>query len=58
LPISRHVGLRFEGRGLLTILPDTTEIFCVSSGGAACNVRVRGDVLGQLLLTAGITFSL
>jgi len=58
LPISRHVGLRFEGRGLLTILPDTTEIFCVSSGGAACNVRVQGDVLGQLLLTAGITFSL
>jgi len=58
LPISGHVGLRFEGRGFLTILPDTTEVFCVSSGGAACSVRVKGDVLGQVLLMAGITFSL
>jgi hypothetical protein len=58
IPISGHVGLRFEGRGFMTILPDTTEIFCVSSGGAACNVKVQGDVLGQLLLMAGITFSL
>ena len=58
IPISDRVGIRFEGRGLLTILPDTTEIFCVSSGGTACRVRVKGDVLGQVLLTAGITFSL
>jgi len=58
IPISGHVGLRFEGRGFLTILPDTTEIFCVSSGDAACNVKVQGDVLGQFLLMAGITFSL
>lgn len=58
IPLSDHVGLRFEGRGLLTVLPDATEIFCVSSGGAACRVSVKGDVLGQVLLTAGITFSL
>jgi opacity protein-like surface antigen len=58
IPISGHVGLRLEGRGILTILPDSTEIFCVSDGGAACRVNVRGDVLGQLLLLAGITFSL
>ena len=58
VPITEHVGLRFEGRGFMTILPDSTEIFCVSSGGAACNVKVQGDVLGQLLLMAGITFSL
>jgi hypothetical protein len=58
IPISGHVGLRFEGRGFMTILPDSTEIFCVSSGGAACNVKVQGDVLGQVLLMAGITFSL
>ena len=58
IPISGHVGLRFEGRGFMTILPDSTEIFCVSSGGAACVVQVQGDVLGQILLMAGITFSL
>jgi len=58
IPISGHVGLRFEGRGFMTILPDTTEIFCVSSGGAVCRVSVQGDVLGQVLLMGGITFSL
>jgi len=58
IPISGNVALRFEGRGFMTILPDSTEIFCVSSGGAACRVNVQGDVFGQLLLMAGITFSL
>ena len=58
IPISNRVGLRLEGRGLLTVLPDTTEIFCVTSGGAACRVSVKGDVFGQFLLMAGITFSL
>jgi hypothetical protein len=58
IPISKRVGLRFEVRGFLTILPDDTEIFCVSSGGAACAVRVNGDVFGQVLLLAGISFSL
>ena len=58
VPITGHVGLRFEGRGFLTILPDTTEIFCVSAGGAACDVKVKGDVVGQILMMAGITFSL
>jgi opacity protein-like surface antigen len=58
IPISGHVGLRFEGRGFLTILPDAADVFCVSSGGAVCGVMVRGDVLGQLLLMTGVTFSL
>jgi opacity protein-like surface antigen len=58
IPISKRVGLRFEGRGFLTVLPDNTDIFCVSSGGAACAVRVQGDVFGQVLLLGGITFGL
>ncbi|NNG47038.1 MAG: porin family protein [Deltaproteobacteria bacterium] len=58
IPISKRVGLRFEGRGFLTILPDNTDIFCVSSGGAACAVRVQGDVFGQVLLLGGISFGL
>lgn len=58
IPVSKRVGLRFEGRGFLTVLPDNTDIFCVSSGGAACAVRVQGDVLGQVLLLAGISFRL
>jgi opacity protein-like surface antigen len=58
IPVSKKVGLRLEGRGFLTILPDNTDIFCVSSGGAACAVRVQGDVFGQVELLAGISFSL
>lgn len=58
IPISKRVGLRLEGRGFLTILPDNTDIFCVSSGGATCAVRVQGDILGQVLLLGGISFSL
>ncbi len=58
IPISKRVGLRFEARGFLTILPDDTDIFCVSSGGAACAVRVQGDVFGQVLLLGGISFGL
>jgi opacity protein-like surface antigen len=58
IPLSKRVGLRLEGRGFLTILPDETDIFCVSSGGAACNVRVQGDVFGQVELLAGISFGL
>ena len=27
-------------------------------GGAACDVKVKGDVVGQILMMAGITFSL
>ncbi len=56
IPISKRVGMRFEGRGFLTILPENSEIFCVSSGGAACAVRVQGDVFGQVELLAGISF--
>jgi len=58
IPISKRVGLRLEGRGFMTILPENTDIFCVSSGGAACDVRVQGDIFGQFELLAGITFGL
>lgn len=58
IPVSERIGLRFEGRGFLTFLPASTDLFCVSSGGAACDVRVRGDVFGQVELLAGISFRL
>lgn len=58
IPIAKHVGLRLEGRGFLTILPENSEIFCVSSGGLDCAVRVQGDVFGQVELLVGISFGL
>ena len=56
IPVTKTLGLRFEGRGFATFLPDQTDIFCVSYGGAVCTVRVQGDVLGQVELLAGISF--
>lgn len=56
VPFSERVALRLEARGFLTILPESTEIFCVSAGGAACDVHVGGDVFGQVQLLAGISF--
>lgn len=58
IPLSKRIGLRFEGRGFLTILPSNTDIFCVSSGGATCDVRVQGDAFGQVELLAGISFGI
>jgi hypothetical protein len=37
-------------------LHDDTEIFCVISGGAACTMKVEGDIFGQIELLAGICF--
>ena len=58
IPITKGLGLRLEGRGFMTILPDQTDIFCVSAGGAVCNVRVQGDVFGQVEFLAGLSFGL
>ena len=56
VPVSDRVALRIEGRGFLTILPENTTIFCVSSGGAACRVNVQGDVFGQVPAAGGHRF--
>jgi len=57
IPVSARVALRLEGRGFLTILPESTTVFCVSSGGAECIVKVQGDTFGQVMLLGGIAFS-
>ena len=58
VPVSESVSFRIEGRGFLTILPENTTVFCVSSGGMACAVNAHGDVFGQFLLMVGLAFSL
>ena len=58
IPFSDRAGLRLEGRGYLTVLPSNSQIFCVSSGGASCDVSVEGDTLGQFELMAGVYFEI
>ena len=47
---------RVEGRAYFTIFDSDAEVFCVSSGGAACLFRVSGSVVWQLEALAGVTF--
>jgi opacity protein-like surface antigen len=59
IPLSARFALRIEGRGMLTVISDNTEIFCASSGaGGGCAVGVEGDSLAQFEVLAGLSFGL
>lgn len=58
IPLTDRVGLRLEGRGWLTLFPNSTEIFCASSSGATCAGGVQGGSIGQFELLSGIYFEL
>ena len=53
---SPNLGLRFEGRGYVTVLSSDTDLFCVSNGGATCLLRSTGSVVWQIEASAGFTF--
>jgi opacity protein-like surface antigen len=53
---NEHWAARVEGRAYFTIFDSDAEVFCVSSGGAACLFRVSGSVVWQLEALAGVTF--
>jgi opacity protein-like surface antigen len=53
---NEHWAARVEGRAYFTIFDSDAEVFCVSSGGAACLFRVSGSVVWQLEAIAGVTF--
>ncbi len=52
--LTRHLGLRLEGRGFITLLNSGGAIFC---GGNGCIARISGTGLGQLEATAGLIFA-
>lgn len=51
--ITKHIGLRLEGRGYATWFPDEGYIFC---GGGGCNIAVSGDAIFQFEGLAGAIF--
>jgi opacity protein-like surface antigen len=53
---NEHWAARVDGRAYFTIFDSDAEVFCVSSGGAACLFRVSGSVVWQLEALAGVTF--
>jgi hypothetical protein len=57
-PLNRHLSVRIEGRGFLTLLSSDTDIFCRSDqSGALCHVRARGSGLFQFDFFAGAAYA-
>ena len=53
---NEHWAARVEGRAYFTIFDSDAQVFCVSSGGAACLFRVSGSLVWQIEALAGVTF--
>ena len=53
LPISDHLGLRFDGRWVLSRLSGDTDIFC---NGGSCLVVSDGTFFDQFEFSAGLSF--
>lgn len=49
--LTRHLGLRFEARGYMTLLDSNGALFC---GGNGCIARISGSGFGQFELSAGV----
>jgi opacity protein-like surface antigen len=55
-PLSEHLAVRIEGRGLLTFVESESVFFCESVGGdAGCLIQTSGNTLLQFEALAGIT---
>ena len=54
VPVSPHVMLRFEGRGIATLAVGGAAGIC---GGGGCALTFSGSGIGQLELLAGLTWS-
>lgn len=55
IPLTQHIGLRFEGRGFGTLFNGRGSIFCTNSGdSSSCELQVDGDLLWQFTTFGGI----
>ena len=55
LPFSRNFGVRFEARGLATMLGSNTAVFC--SGGCVVHLTGSGVLQGELLVGLSARFN-
>lgn len=54
VPITDHIGVRFDARAYFTLLDSDGEIFCVSSAGATCAIRAKSDTFVQYAASLGV----
>lgn len=55
VPITDHIGVRFDARAFVTLMDGDSEIFCVSSDGATCRFRAKSDTFLQYAGSLGVT---
>lgn len=56
VPITEHIGLRFDARAFVSLLDTDGNIFCVSdSAGGTCAIRAKSDTLLQYSAALGVT---
>lgn len=55
VPITEHIGVRFDARGYVSLLDTDGNIFCVSDDGVGtCAVRTKSDTLFQYSAALGL----
>jgi opacity protein-like surface antigen len=55
VPLTERFSLRLDLRAYATLLDSDSEIFCVSSGGATCRIKVKSDLFLQYAANLGFT---
>ncbi len=57
-PITRHLSVRVEGRGLLSFMDSSGAVFCHSgSEGSICHLTAQGSGQFQFAALAGLAYS-
>jgi hypothetical protein len=55
LPLTRHLGLRFDGRAFVTMIDNDSTVFCNIPG--SCAITFRGDTLVQWDASLGLVLA-
>ena len=55
IPITKTFGVRLDLRVFGTVLDSESDIFCVSSGGATCRIKVKSDFFLQYAANLGVS---
>ena len=55
IPLTKHVGLRLDGRAYVTLLNTDADLFCASgASGGTCLIRAKSDTFVQYSLGLGV----
>jgi opacity protein-like surface antigen len=56
IPVTDHIGVRFDARGFFALFDTDTDVFCVSTGAAGtCRIRASGSTFFQYAASLGLT---